>query len=198
MLRRGLASEARNAATVAGINADRAQELEAAAREQEKHEQKLTGQRAEEVVDLIRQMFGAVNLSLPTDLARAVLRGEEATPEQREQARAQVHREVRAELRIELEAERCTPPALPTGEEIESTEVVDAEVVDAKVAEPGMSFDELPPDWQVRYGTNPSLGMRECDLAVKREQRQHAENGLRLPRRSPRPSFRHPALEGGR
>ena len=37
MLRRGLASEARNAATVAGINADRAQELERSAREQEKH-----------------------------------------------------------------------------------------------------------------------------------------------------------------
>src|SRR5215471_11967935 len=65
MLRRGLASEARNAATVAGINADRAQELERAAREQEKHEQRLTEACAEQVVELVRQMFAAVDLSLP-------------------------------------------------------------------------------------------------------------------------------------
>jgi hypothetical protein len=192
MLRRGLASEARNAATVAGINADRAQELEAAAREQEKHEQRLTDARAEQVVELIQQMFTAIDLSLPHDLAGAVLRGEEVTPEQREQARAQVHRQVRAELLAE-EAQR-TPPALPAlVEEVESPDVVDAEVVEA---EPGMSFDELPPEWQVRYGTTPTLGLREYQLAVKREQRQQAEHGGRLPRRSPRPSFRHPGLEG--
>jgi hypothetical protein len=196
MLRRGLASEARNAATVAGINADRAQELERAAREQEKHEQRLTEARAEQVVELIGQMFGAIDLTLPHDLARAVLRGEEVTPEQRKQARAQVHRQVRADLLAEFEAERLARPALPAPvDEIESnaTEAVDAEVVDA---EPVMSFDELPDDWRRRYELNPSLGVREYALAVKREERQEAEGGRRLPRRSPRPSFRHPALEG--
>jgi hypothetical protein len=197
MLRRGLASEARNAATVAGINADRAQELERAAREQEKHEQRLTDARAEQVVGLIRAMFAAIDLTLPHDLARAVLRGEEVTPEQREQARAQVHRQVRAELLAELEAERLARPALPAPvEESESnaTEAVDAGIVEA---EPVMSFDELPDEWRRRYELNPSLGLREYAVAVKREERQEAEQGGRLPRRSPRPSFRHPALEGG-
>jgi hypothetical protein len=170
MLRRGLASEARNAATVAGINADRAQELERAAREQEKHEQRLTEARAEQVVELIAQMFAAIDLSLPHDLARAVLRGEEVTPEQRQQARALVHRKVRAELLAELEAERPARPALPAPVEGESnpTETVDAEVVDA---EPVMSFDELPDEWRRRYELNPSLGVREYALAVKREER---------------------------
>src|SRR5262249_31368731 len=160
MLRRGLASEARNAATVAGINADRAQELERAAREQEKHEQRLTDARAEQVVKLVRQMFAAIAVSLPHDLARAVLRGEEVSPEQRDQARAQVHRQVRAELLAEFEAERLARPALPAPvEEIESnvTEAVDAEVVEAEA----VSFDELPDEWRRRYELNPSLGVRE-------------------------------------
>jgi hypothetical protein len=197
MLRRGLASEARNAATVAGINADRAQELERAARESEKHEQRLTDARAEQVVELVRRMFTAIDLSLPHDLARAVLRGEEVTPEQREQARAQVHRQVHAELLAEFETERLAHRALPAPvEEIESnaTEAVDTEAVDADAV---MSFDELPDEWRRRYELNPSLGVREYALAVKREERQEAEGGRRLPRRGPRPSFRHPALESG-
>jgi hypothetical protein len=193
MLRRGAASEARNAATVAGINADRAKELEMAAREQEKHEQRLTDARAEQVVELVRQMFAAIDLNLPHDLARAVLRGEKPTPEQIEHARAEVNRQVRAELRSELDAERASLRALPTAEESEPTEVEDAEVVDD---EPVLTFHELPPEWQQRYGLNPSLGLREYALAVKRDERQQAEHGGRLPRRSPRPSFRHPGLEG--
>src|SRR5262249_41874438 len=148
------------------------------------------------VVKLVRQMFAAIAVSLPHDLARAVLRGEEVSPEQRDQARAQVHRQVRAELLAEFEAERLARPALPAPvEEIESnaTEAVDAEVVEAEA----VSFDELPDEWRRRYELNPSLGVREYALAVKREERQEAEHGVRLPRRSPRPSFRHPALEGG-
>jgi hypothetical protein len=164
MLRRGLASEARNAATVAGVSADRAQELERSAREQEKHEQRLTEARAEQVVGLIGQMFAAVDLGLPHDLARAVLRGEEVTPELRERARAPVHREVRAELEAERLAHRARPLSVEESEsnptEVESNPTEEAEIVEA---EPAMSFDELPPDWQQRHWSNPSLGMREYD-----------------------------------
>jgi hypothetical protein len=191
MVRRGLGSEARNAATVAGISADRAQELERASREHEKHEQRLTEDRAEQVVELVRKMFTAIDLNLPHDLARAVLRGEEVAPEQIEQARAEVNRQVRAELRGELDAERAALRALPAVEESEPTEVEEAE----PSAEPVLSFDQLPPEWQQRYQMNPSLGVHEYTLAAKREERQQAEHGGRPPRRSPPPSFRHPALE---
>jgi hypothetical protein len=195
MLRRGLASEARNAATVAGVSADRAQELEAAARTQEKHERALTEETAEQVVGLIRAMFAAVDLSLPHDLARTVLKGEEVTPELREQARAQLHRqvcaEVRSELRAELEAERRELPEEESATEVESNPPEDAETV----TEPAMTFDELPPEWQQKYMLARSLGVREYLLATRRGERERAEGGGGLPRRAPRPSFRHPALE---
>jgi hypothetical protein len=192
MLRRGLATEARNASVVAGVNADRAQELERTAREQEKHEQRLTDQRAEQVVELIRAMFTAIDLNLPHDLARAVLRGEEVTPELRDQARAQVDRQVRAELRVEVRAElEAQRPALPT-EEVESNPT---EAEPNPTEDLALSFDQLPPEWQHRYALNRGLGVHEYTLAAKREERQQAEHGGRPPRRSPPPSFRHPALE---
>lgn len=187
------AAESRNAMVSANGFAERASELEAAARSEELHEQQLSQSIGEMVVDLIERAFIAVDLLAPRDLLECLLRGEEPNGEVVNQAREHVRRgsrgEVRADVLAEFEAERLALPA----PEVEPEEVVDAEIV-ATEAE-GLSFTDLPPEVQQKYRLQPQLAVREHLNALRR-----AENNSRLPSSSPsrgRYDFSHPGLRNG-
>jgi len=137
LLARGLASEARNASVVSGVHAERAQELESAARIEEAHSVELSQASGRLVLDLIERAFGDVGLPAPTELVRALLGRwpAEVEPEAVDRAKDDVRRTIRAEVRAELLAEmdeaRLLRPALAPGEAPEDEDdAIDAEVVE--------------------------------------------------------------------
>lgn len=159
LLARGLASEGRNASVVASVFGDRARELEAAAQAAEAHAVALVQGRGEQVAEMVKAMFAAVDLAVPPEVARAVLRGDGVTPEiasaAREQVRAKFRAEVRAEILAEIEAGRLAQLALPAGEDedapedaVEDAEVVDTPPVSAQRPDPRPRQPTKPP----RYG----------------------------------------------
>jgi hypothetical protein len=136
MLARGRAAEARNAAVVATQGGERARQLEDDARSQEEHELSLARGRGEQVLEVLARCFAAVDVALPSDVAQAVLRGEEVGEEvaaaAREAARRPIRAEVRGEVLAELEAERVARRALREdgdgGEEEEEEEEAEEEM----------------------------------------------------------------------
>jgi hypothetical protein len=208
MLDRGLASESRNAAVVAGVHADRAAELEAAAREEEEHEQRLTEQAGQAVVELIEQAFTAVALPAPRELLRTMLRDptNAPDPELADRARAEVRRtiagEVRAQILAEIEAQRRTRPVLAAGEsEAEPEPPADDEVVDAEVVHdlpsdsPDLpTWEDLPEDYKARHALNRGLGIYTYAQDMLREQRARERTANTASRRQTMPDFRHPGL----
>jgi hypothetical protein len=210
LLGKQLASEARNAATVGAMHADRAMQLEEAARLAESHEIALVQGRGEQVVELVSRMFAAVGLSVPSEVAKAVLRGEEVTPEvaaaAREQVRAKFRGEARAELLAEIEAARLATPALSAGEADDGEdEPVDAEIVEevesesepAPDEENGLSWADLPEDWKARFNLQPKLGLYEYEQSLKREDMARRQPRVSAPGRFDAARFTHPGLTGG-
>jgi hypothetical protein len=196
LLGRGLASEARNASVVAGVHADRARELEAAAREQEAHELRLAQGRGEQVIEMVKAMFDAVDLSVPVEVAQAALRGEKVTSEVAAAARVQVRAKFRAELMAEVQADQRARAEPQAGEDEGQSEPIDAEVVDPE-PDGGPTWEDLDESWKSRFAMNRSLGVHEYALALQRERRQREERGGELAgRASSNLMFRHPGLVG--
>jgi transposase-like protein len=136
MLQRGLASEARNAAVVSGTHADRASQLESAAREEEAHQVALTEARGRLVLEVIERGYGDLRLLMPRTFLQALLRGwpeavdAEIVLHASEEVRRPIRAEIRAALIAELEAERLARPALTAGKSEEDDEpIADAEIV---------------------------------------------------------------------
>ena len=117
LLARGLASEARNGAVLAGTWADRAAQLEAEAREQEAHELRLEQARGGLVVALLERAFAAIALPLPQQLMRELLRAwpDEVTGEVVERARVEVRRAIAVEVREQMLARAGGQPCVADG-----------------------------------------------------------------------------------
>jgi hypothetical protein len=150
MLARGLASESRNAAVVAGVHADRARELEDAARAEESHEVALTEARGRLVLAAIERGYVDLGLPEPREFVRELLRGwpGPVDPEIVERAREEVRRPIRGEIRAELlaevgEARRALPPGEDEQEQ-DGEEEVDGEVVHEEAETNGSPESGLP------------------------------------------------------
>ena len=206
MLARGLASESRNAAVVAGVHADRAVELEASAREQEAHEQRLAQDRGEQVIELIERGYDDLGLPVPRAFLQALLRvwpgkvDAVVIEKAREEGRRSVRGEVRTEMIAEEERARRARPALPAGEgerdDESSDEVVDGELVgehegDTEI-EPTLTLEEVRPLIRNRYPVQPELAI-EAEL---HQRRLDGAGGHEVLRRS-RTDLTHPMLRGG-
>jgi hypothetical protein len=199
-----MASEARNASVAVGVFADRARELEAAAQAAELHAVSLSEAQGRAVLDLVERAFGIVDLPIPREALRGLLRGDEISEDVAAVARAEVRRliasEVRREMQAELDAQQRALPA-PESESEADGEVVDGEVLDIDVPEPVVdqlpSWESLPDDWKRRFGLHRHLGRVELarELELDRRQRERRRAGGSR-RESHSPSFRHPALGG--
>jgi transposase-like protein len=107
LLDRGLASESRNAATVAGIWAERAEALERAARAEEEHQNRLDSEQGRMVVQAVERMFADMGQLLPRAYGQAVLSSwpDPVDAKLIAGARAELERPLRARLEAELRAE---------------------------------------------------------------------------------------------
>jgi hypothetical protein len=196
MLARGLASESRNAAVLSNVHAERAVELEAAARVEEEHEVKLGEASGRLLLDAVEHAFAALDLPVPGPLLRDLLRGAEPEADVLAGARMDVRRviagEVRAELIAQAEAERLARRALPAGSECEEeVPVVDAEVVEGTPADDGLPpWSELPD--HLKRLRDRDLARIEGARELKSEERRRAEGKPRPSGVDRFPSFRHP------
>jgi hypothetical protein len=188
LLAKGLASESRNAATMAGLAATRANELEQAARAEEKHENELRREQAEQVVGMIRHAFTTCGLAIPVAVVKALLSGQRVNAEVEAAARAEVRERFKSELRREIEAERSPePPPSPPAVEAEP------EPAPAEDSEAELTFADLPEEWRRKFEMQPQLAAQEYANA-----QQRAVNASRRPRQplaSRHPSFRHPMFQ---
>jgi hypothetical protein len=190
-----MASEARNASVAVGVFADRARELEAAAQAAELHAVSLSEAQGRAVLDLVERAFGIVDLPIPREALRGLLRGDEISEDVAAVARAEVRRliasEVRREMQAELDAQQRALPAP------ESEWEADGEVVPEPVVDQLPSWESLPDDWKRRFGLHRHLGRVEFarELELERRQRERRRAGGSR-RESHSPSFRHPALGG--
>jgi hypothetical protein len=173
-------AEARNSMVASNSFADRAVQLEAAAREAELHEVALSEAMGGLVLDLVAAVFADVALPQPEALLRARLSGWPAEPDAGvvEEAREQVRRKIVLEVREEMSVVPRVQAALPAGDEEVVGEVADdaeseppaAEPIEAiadaeVVVEPELELPELgemPDMWATIY---PDEDMRRRKFA---------------------------------
>jgi hypothetical protein len=203
MLRRGLASEARNAATVAGINADRAQELEASAREEELHEVSVTEQQGKSILALIEAMLSDLGIEPPRALLAARLMGTpdaELIERAREEVRGPIARELREEVLAELRAEGWRAPEEDDEEQAPdaAAEPEEPEEPAAEEADPYEGRRDLPlwsevgPEGKHHWGANRTAARTELyNERVAKRQRQGMGSDVRRSNRFSR-EFRGP------
>ncbi len=201
LLAKSMASEARNASVVAGVWADRARELEEAARLEELHEVALDEAQGRLLADRVTRAFGLLGLPVPGELLGVVLQGGEPDEGLVEAARSSIRRPIEAEVRrevlAELEAQRVAVAELPAGVD-DGEEIADAVVVEEEVvADDGgqVRFEDLPEEWKRRYRLRPDLGVHEF-VNAERRRALAVSRGRPIVGGRHRFDFSHPGLRG--
>jgi len=153
LLTRGLASDARNASVAVGVFAERARELEEAARAEELHAVALGEAMGKLVIAAIERGFEGLGLPVPQTFVAELLRGWPAAVDEgivdvaRGDVRRAIAAEVRGELAAEAQAVRAVQRALPAGGEGDGGEDGDAgDVVGEVVLDVEMVEEEPEPE----------------------------------------------------
>ena len=161
----GRSSEARNSAVVAKQRSETAREYEDAARAEEVHQAALARLAGEQLLELLSQTFAAVGLTLPSEVAQAVLSGREVPAAVKARAMERSRRELElTEHRVEPVGEPVMPTLGPGGGNGDDIDDED----DDRVASDEPDFDEEQLQAELRAR---GLGEALIDDAVERQRR---------------------------